>query len=304
MSIFGKLKQSQNNQSSNSDKVRNSSLPQPNQQHQQHQQQPSQQQKFKKQSQLGSLHSNYANFNPAQAQQPSNPSNRIPVRNTSSNHQHQLSNTNNFNGNNNLNNAPQSRIPSRSLTPKSHNPDRYPWITVNLKVVGQAPSLIYPPPFPRYGHSANTIANTNGQIFIFGGLVADSAMNDLWLLETDGAHFPNANSIRAHWVQANGDLPPPRVGHRSVLWKNWILIWGGDTLNSDPIGVPSPSQDNSLYAFDINTSLWMKVHITGGSPIGRYGHSMGLIGDYIYIYGGQVNGDFFSDIATFDLNQR
>ncbi|TIB86506.1 hypothetical protein E3Q06_01550 [Wallemia mellicola] len=275
MSIFGKLKQQQNNE-----KVRNSSLPQSTRPKQAAQQVPQQ---------IGTLQSNYANTPPN-----AGIGGRIPVRQASSQSQSSSQPAS----------QPQSRIPSRSYTPKSHNPDRYPWITVSLKTITQAPSLIYPPPFPRYGHSANTVANQRGHIYIFGGLVADSAMNDLWLLETDGAHYPNANPIRAHWVHTNGDLPPPRVGHRSALWKNWILVWGGDTLNSDVMGSAGQSQDNILYAFDTNTRLWMRVQITGGSPVGRYGHSMGLIGDKLYIHGGQVNGDFFSDIAVFDLNQR
>ncbi|TIA85542.1 hypothetical protein E3P99_03964 [Wallemia hederae] len=278
MSIFGKLKQQQN--SNASEKVRNSSLPQ------------SARPKPAQQPQLGTLQSTYANPPPN-----AGIGGRIPVRQASNQSQSQLQPISQPIS------QPQSRIPSRSYTPKSHNPDRYPWITVSLKTVTQAPSLIYPPPFPRYGHSANTVANQKGHVYIFGGLVADSAMNDLWLLETDGAHYPNANPIRAHWVHTNGDLPPPRVGHRSVLWRNWILVWGGDTLNAEPVGATTSSQDNNMYAFDINTRLWLRVHITGGSPVGRYGHSMGLVGDKLYIYGGQVNGDFFSDIATFDLAQ-
>ncbi|TIA68523.1 hypothetical protein E3P91_04036 [Wallemia ichthyophaga] len=278
MSIFGKLKQQHQNSNSN-EKVRNSSLPQSAR--------PKQSQQAQQQ-QLGTLQSNHASPPPN-----AGIGGRIPVRQTSNQSQSQLQPPS----------QPQSRIPSRSYTPKSHNPDRYPWITVPMKTLTQAPSLIYPPPFPRYGHSANTVANQRGHIYVFGGLVADSAMNDLWMLETEGAHYPNANPIRAHWVHTNGELPPPRVGHRSIMWNNWFVVWGGDTLNADPIGAASPSQDNNLYAFDTNNRFWLRVSITGGSPVGRYGHSMGVIGDKLYIHGGQVNGDFFSDIATFNLNQ-
>ena len=40
----------------------------------------------------------------------------------------------------------------------------------------------------------------------------------------------------------------------------------------------------------------------GRRPAGRYGHTLNLLGSKIYVFGGQVEGYFFNDLVTFDLN--
>ena len=41
---------------------------------------------------------------------------------------------------------------------------------------------------------------------------------------------------------------------------------------------------------------------TGFKPAGRYGHTLNILGSKIYVFGGQVEGYFFNDLCTFDLN--
>jgi DNA repair exonuclease SbcCD ATPase subunit len=50
------------------------------------------------------------------------------------------------------------------------------------------------------------------------------------------------------------------------------------------------------------TKQWSRASPAGPRPPGRYGHSLNIIGSKIYIFGGQVEGFFFNDLVTFDLN--
>jgi hypothetical protein len=47
---------------------------------------------------------------------------------------------------------------------------------------------------------------------------------------------------------------------------------------------------------------WSRASPPGPRPAGRYGHSLNILGSKIYIFGGQVEGYFFNDLAAFDLN--
>ena len=54
---------------------------------------------------------------------------------------------------------------------------------------------------------------------------------------------------------------------------------------------------------EIVTRQWSRVLPAGPRPLGRYGHSLNLLGSKIYVYGGQVEGYFMNDLVAFDLNK-
>ncbi|WFD25567.1 hypothetical protein MNAN1_000527 [Malassezia nana] len=192
----------------------------------------------------------------------------------------------------------------------------YPWgkkyITMNpprfLDETRRAPpGVLSPPPFPRYGHATNQATSSNNEVYIFGGLVRDSVKNDMYILRVEPVQIQRTSGIKmdvtlqATLVQTSGHAPLPRVGHAAVLVSNVFILWGGDTkIRADDV------QDDALYLLNLNNREWTRVaapHVQGGpGPVGRYGHTLSILGSNLFVFGGQLDDDFFDELWRFDLN--
>jgi Galactose oxidase, central domain len=138
----------------------------------------------------------------------------------------------------------------------------YPWSARRLNLLpptflsnNAPPSGPSPSPFPRYGHALPATATGAGELFLFGGLVHESARNDLYVFST--------RDLSAAYLQTSGDIPSPRVGHAGALVSSVLLIWGGDTNTGGQV-VPNERQDDSLYLLNLGASLLLMTKLSQG----------------------------------------
>jgi len=52
----------------------------------------------------------------------------------------------------------------------------------------------------------------------------------------------------------------------------------------------------------VATRQWTRAATVGPRPAPRYGHTLNILGSRLLVFGGQVDGYYFNDLVTFDLN--
>ncbi|KAG1724438.1 uncharacterized protein EDB91DRAFT_1269165 [Suillus paluster] len=107
-----------------------------------------------------------------------------------------------------------------------------------------------PSPFPRYGHTLSATTTASGELYLFGGLVRETAHNDLYIF--------SAHDLSATLVETCGETPSPRVGHASAFVSSVLIVWGGET-NANPLFDRSEQHDDALYLLNLVSREWMRV---------------------------------------------
>ncbi|OMO99069.1 Kelch repeat type 2, partial [Corchorus capsularis] len=132
-------------------------------------------------------------------------------------------------------------------------------------------------PPPRSAHQAVAWKNF---LYIFGGEFTSPNQErfhhykDFWMLDLK----------TNQWEQLNlKGCPSPRSGHRMVLYKHKIIVFGGfyDTLRE-------VRYHNDLYVFDLDDFKWQEIKPKLGSmwPSARSGFQFFVYQDQIFLYGG------------------
>ncbi|CAN1294155.1 Kelch domain-containing protein 4 [Linum perenne] len=133
-------------------------------------------------------------------------------------------------------------------------------------------------PPPRSSHQAIAWKN---YLYIFGGEFTSPNQErfhhykDFWVLDLK----------TNQWEQLNyKGTPSPRSGHRMVLYKHKIIIFGGfyDTLREVRLYY------NDLHIFDLDQFKWLEIKPKLGAlwPSARSGFQFFVYQDEIFLYGG------------------
>ncbi|KLO20739.1 galactose oxidase [Schizopora paradoxa] len=147
-----------------------------------------------------------------------------------------------------------------------------------------------PSPLPRHSHSLTATTTEAGDFLLFGGSMQGSSRNDVYTFS------PGESSVTL--LQTAGDAPSRRVAHKSVLVHKVLIVWGGDTRKDTQ---RDGYLDGGLYMLNLITSEWSRISIHGPSPRGRYGHTMSLVKNKLYVFGGQADSIYMNDLWVFDL---
>ncbi|KAL2102733.1 hypothetical protein ACEWY4_001901 [Coilia grayii] len=137
----------------------------------------------------------------------------------------------------------------------------------------KVPSFTGPVPRPRHGHRAVAIREL---IVVFGG--GNEGISD-------DLHVYNTVSRQWFLPAIRGDIPPGCAAHGFVCEGTRILVFGGM--------VEFGKYSNNLYELQASRWLWKKLKPrgpkNGSPPCPRIGHSLTLIGNKCYLFGGLAN---------------
>lgn len=116
-------------------------------------------------------------------------------------------------------------------------------------------------------------------------------------MEEDSGNAP----LVVDWAQVKGEgsKPVPRGGHSAVAVESNLVIFGGHAYS----GNGKFEYFNDTHLFDGETGMWHNVQCSGELPQPRYGHSVTLVGNRMFLFGGKGAATLFRDIFFLDLEE-
>lgn len=202
-------------------------------------------------------------------------------------------------------------MPGRALSPRGQRTAcslsavkslyRLPGKWTSVPTAGDAPRR-------RYEHAATYLG---GRMYVIGGnsngrLLADTAFLDIrtlsWQRVDAGSGSEGALPSSSAPSSASEPPPPPQqtlppiAGHVAVAWKTSIIVAGGHTKDG--------RSTFEVYSLDVNTGAWTQLQPSGTKPSSRGGHTATLIGDRLWIFGGEDRSRrALGDVHCLDLSQ-
>ncbi|OWF43573.1 kelch domain-containing protein 10-like [Mizuhopecten yessoensis] len=150
--------------------------------------------------------------------------------------------------------------------------------------------------YPRSGHR---VAVDEKNMYVLGGYNPR-----FWDVEnTEDTYYPlfkelwQFNFSLKKWtlLQTEGNMPIELASHTAVRCGRNLLCFGGT-------GVPfGECSSNQLHICNLDTLKWRQLNCTGEHPQKKYGHSMNVVGHYLYIVGGTSGFVYNMDIHQLDL---
>ncbi len=127
-------------------------------------------------------------------------------------------------------------------------------------------------PQGRGGHTA--VVYGDG-MYVFGGVTAQGINGELWRYDFASATWNNN-------LGGGTVAPSPRFGHSSVIYKNSLYVYGGELGNGQLIA------DSLIYRYNIDSDQWVPTAMVNFPTTGSAHHSAVVMGDTMYVYGGQI----------------
>lgn len=137
---------------------------------------------------------------------------------------------------------------------------------------------------------AHTTTLVGDTLYIFGGGDGPTYSNDVWTFNTVTHQF-------LHPVVATprNALPPPRRAHTTVLYNNFLVIFGGGN---------GQAALNDVWALDVSDPsrlTWQEWRTRGDVPQKKGYHTANLVGDKMIVFGGSDGHASFADVHVLNL---
>ncbi|KAF4589558.1 Kelch-type beta propeller [Ophiocordyceps camponoti-floridani] len=150
-----------------------------------------------------------------------------------------------------------------------------------------------PRPAGRYGHSLNILGS---KIYIFGGQVEGSFMNDLSAFDLNQLQKPSNRWEILVPGEASPKVPAPRTNHSMVTYNDRMYLFGGTN---------GFQWFNDVWCYDPSLNSWTQLDCIGYIPAPREGHAAALVDDVMYVFGGRTEeGSDLGDLAAFRISSR
>ncbi|XP_074645781.1 kelch domain-containing protein 10-like [Tubulanus polymorphus] len=151
-------------------------------------------------------------------------------------------------------------------------------------------------PDDRSGHR---IIVTNNNLYSIGGYNPHywGRENDEFTIYPIFRELWKFNLTTRIWMKlkTSGEMPVELASHAALLLGNNLLVHGG---TGTPFGY---SSSNQLYACNLRTLQWVNIQCNGTLPGEVYGHSLTVVGKYIYMFGGTTGFEYSDDVHKLDL---
>lgn len=142
-------------------------------------------------------------------------------------------------------------------------------------------------PSARNGH---TICLVGSQLLLFGGWDSDRYFDDLFFIDVTML----SGTAPVPWHSLNPvHKPTPRNSHSVVAWGGNMVLFGGFShiIRNGTVHCNSAEDGcswyNDVWFYSTLTSQWLEQTITGDKPSPRSEHTANVIGDFMYVHGGQ-----------------
>ncbi|KAK9814161.1 hypothetical protein WJX72_001384 [[Myrmecia] bisecta] len=144
-------------------------------------------------------------------------------------------------------------------------------------------------PPPRYEHAVAAIGHS---MYVVGGNCGGRYLNDVWILNLDSLTWtavgPSSKSGTPPPSSDPHSTPPPPppplppcAGHVLIPWGSNLLCIGGHTKAKDALS------EMAVRVLDTHAMVWSVLTPRGTAPPSRGGHTGTLIGNKVYILGGE-----------------